>query len=267
MRPVDVLHPFRNADQNRKETLLIEYGSFIINRSANLIYALLQNLPKYQQKYPNINLFFDMNARAIYEATKYYDPFELLVTLANKADGSGTAEEYLSMRDDFFELEKVDNTKYTISTMFSYALGKMMQERCFSKAYILKSQVPFNPWELNYIRKIYGPLGEKIEFIEASIMDFYQEEKENLTTIFINHVDTLLEIANIPNHEEFTNMQLFSIRISNEIIKEVPGTHKYIYTCGTAFDELEKLKIHTSVIQCDVYSASGGIMNPPIYTG
>lgn len=267
MPPVDILTPFYNAEKNRKERFLVEYDSYIINRSANLVYAMLQNIVEYQDRYPLIHLFIGMNAREIYEATKFYDPFELLVSLAQKEKATDTPpEEYRQMMEDFKTLEKVDNHKYTITTMFSYALGRIIKEKCCEKAYIVKSY-PYTDWELDMMKEIYKPLGEAIEFIEAKVIDFYEAERKSLTTIFLNHLSDLMKISINPGHAEYTDKQLFVLRASNEIIEIDKETKSINYTCGELFEELEKDKIHTSVIQCNVFRDELGLNDRPMVAG
>lgn len=265
---IDILQPFRNAASNRDEVFLINYEGFIVNQSANLVYAIFDNLEKYCKAYPGISMFLNMNAREIYESTKLFHPFNLLFSMS--IVGTENMDNLNALSDqivkDIILLKEIDVCRFIIPTMFSFALNKMMSERCCTKAYILR-EIGYADWEVEHMRNMFGEHGAKIEYIDGDFFDFYMTEKKNLTTIFVNDYTTLLKIYGVPNHEEFTSNQLFSLLLSSDILELEESTKQYRYNSVLNTEMLERSDIHVSTIGCNAFNEVIGLDAPAICGG
>ena len=97
-----------------------------------------------------------------------------------------------------------------------------------------------------------GPKIDKIELVVGDPYELYKERHKELTTIFFNDICALnslkTDIENGSIDPEIVNMQLFCIRVTNDIIEEKQDLGVYHYTCSDLIDEYEKSKIHISVM-------------------
>lgn len=252
----DLLQPFYNADKNREETFLIEASGFLYNKAAHIIISMLMNYDRYIDQFPNIEIFKGMTAHQIFEVTKCFSSLEALNQMSRiRISPEMPEEEIVDLLAQFKvvlnQLEENDIGEYFIMPIFVYGLTQIIKEACCKKIYICNPE-RFTLWEMEYLRQVFGPKIDKIELVVGDPYELYKERHKELTTVFFNDICALnnlkTDIENGSIDPEIVNMQLFCIRVTNDIIEEKQDLGVYHYTCSDLIDEYEKSKIHISVM-------------------
>lgn len=258
--PRDILYPFMSSGKNRNETLLIECSGFLYNRSAAFVIGMLSYHDRYIEKFPNLALFYGMSACQIYEATKYFDPIELLIQMlpdgiTESPDFDGTI-----LFETVEELEKMDIRNFLVTPMFAYALTNMLKEKCCEKVLIAKHRA-FSSSEQKYLFDLLSSNRSKVELVEGSFFDIWDENKDAITTSFANAISDIEAIEEycIKNDmQAFMNDKLFMLRVSNSNIELDPVSKVYRFTKDIidTTARLSQNNIHLGMIHPTIFSIS-----------
>lgn len=178
----DVLQPIR--DGNRDEIFVVEYEGFIKNITEGILRAMLRDLEEWELKYPTLKEFENLTAEELYDQTLLFNPEEFLTLIS---DGKKPIEEIIQ---DVKELlpEVIITEQQT--TVFEFALYRLLHEDFVKKCYIIKSS-SFLEYEVDYIRTVYSDCIDKIEAGEGDLLSLLSSEAKDATTIFFSDVETL----------------------------------------------------------------------------
>lgn len=255
--PKDILHPFTGSINNRNETFLIECGSFIYNRSAFFVISMLQKANEYIKDFPNLKLFFNMSSYQIYEATKYFDPIQVLIELLPDDDDLPPDFNPSIIIKTINELDKVAIDSHLVPTMFSYALSNIANDKCCEKIYVMK-HMNFTDSEIGLMNVIFGENRNKIELVSGDLFDIIVSMLDEVTSIFINDKSILEKLRDyVEEHglQESVNKMLFMLKVNNQYIIENPdtGMHTYSKELNDFIAEMKKSNIHVGLIHPSSY--------------
>ena len=202
----DVGLPIQFPENARDEILIVEFNGFIKNPSEGVVRTMLRDEDDWMEKYPYLETYSEMTQDQIYESTMLMLPTSLLYALSGE---KLTLEE---INEDLKIIEPdiiLDNSKITT---FEFALYQILQEKNVKKCYIFKDG-DFYDNELNYIKRQYEDVIEKIECISGGFLSLFEDV--NPTTICVTNCDLVVDY--IPSHYTSEQLELMVFIVLNTI--------------------------------------------------
>lgn len=251
--PKDILRPFINANKNRNEIFFINYHTFMYNRTAALSTFLLLNHDKYIGIYPKLNMLYDISPCKLYEITSLIEPLDLLKQLYDTDLDLNNNHDATIVMETLNDFNKFDIRKYMVYTMFAYSLSQICKEKCCSKFYMY-SFTKFTKYDEAFIISVFGDHADKVELIEGkSEVECWLKFGDEITTSFINSVDSIVDIANtsLEMGDLSLNDKLFLVKFDNRILtyNEEIDLHTYTEDFINTVNELKSHNVHVGTIQ------------------
>lgn len=259
IRPIDVLTPFTKSEKNRYETFLVQMEGYMYNRTAAFAITMLENYERWIPIYPHLEMFCDMSALQIYNATMRYDVIDLLTSIIDQKLLDDEEQVIRLLMESIEELDSCNRFNHTVMPIIAYALKQLSGERCCEKIIICKSG-EFKPLEIDYLRLLFGENLDKIKIVSGDYYQIWLDNKEKITTNFINDINILDKIAEFSkenNFPDYINNQLFLLRLTDKIVEIDKELNQARYNCVEHINELEKAKIHVGTIGTDPFPADG----------
>lgn len=218
---IDAIYPFNN-DKNRREILLVEYDGFIKNITEGILHYILSEPEEWDEKYPKLYDYEDLDFEDIYEQTFLYDPYVFLKSIANETLSDD------QIFEDIEYLRSVAIIENQSITKFEFALYQLLQQKFVTKCFIIKG-APFHQNEKDYIREKYIDVLSKVTLVEGGILDIIKNEF--VTTAFINDMEMLFEfiVKNLTKEELQNRVFVVLNNYFNTEYNDESGLLSYLY--------------------------------------
>ena len=202
----DVGLPIQFPENARDEIFIVDFHGFVKNPSEGIIRTMLRDIDDWIERYPYLETFDGMTQDEIYENTMLMMPHNLLYALSNeKLSAEEIGEDLKIIEQDVI----LDNSKITT---FEFCLYQMLHEKYVKKCYFFKD-TEFYDNEINYIKRQYDDVIEKIECVSGGFLSLF--EKVNPTTICITDCDLVLDY--IPTHYDKDKLDSMMFIVLNTI--------------------------------------------------